>query len=57
MKNPLNRLRAMHDALGHEVALIDEWVNEAKEDGATWEQIGDALGITRQSAWERFGKK
>jgi len=22
--------------------------------GATWAQVGDALGITRQSAWERF---
>jgi hypothetical protein len=23
----------------------------------TWAQIGDALGITRQSAWERFGRQ
>jgi len=30
------------------------WVLRARELGATWAQVGDALGITRQSAWERF---
>lgn len=23
----------------------------------TWEQIGEALGVTRQAAWERYGRK
>ncbi len=30
------------------------WVRRARTLGATWAQIGDALGTTRQSAWERF---
>ncbi len=30
------------------------WVRRARTLGATWAQIGEALGITRQSAWERF---
>jgi hypothetical protein len=30
------------------------WVERARELGATWAQIGSALGMTRQSAWERF---
>jgi hypothetical protein len=30
------------------------WVGRARELGATWAQVGDALGMTRQSAWERF---
>jgi hypothetical protein len=30
------------------------WVWRARALGATWAQIGNALGITRQSAWERF---
>jgi ATP-dependent protease Clp ATPase subunit len=30
------------------------WVEHARELGATWAQIGGALGMTRQSAWERF---
>ena len=30
------------------------WVRRARRLGATWAQVGEALGITRQSAWERF---
>jgi ATP-dependent protease Clp ATPase subunit len=30
------------------------WVRRARTLGATWAQVGEALGITRQSAWERF---
>jgi hypothetical protein len=36
-----------------EEALLG-WVLHARHLGATWAQVGDALGITRQSAWERF---
>jgi hypothetical protein len=38
--------------------LVEEsltgWVRRARELGATWARIGDALGMTRQSAWARF---
>ncbi|PXX70986.1 ClpX C4-type zinc finger protein [Nocardia tenerifensis] len=30
------------------------WVAKARTLGATWTQIGQALGMTRQSAWERY---
>lgn len=30
------------------------WVQELRRRGVTWARIGEALGITRQSAWERF---
>src|ERR1700734_702679 len=30
------------------------WVHKARAVGATWARIGEALGMTRQSAWERF---
>ena len=30
------------------------WVRRARALGATWTRIGEALGMTRQSAWERF---
>ena len=37
---------------------LDRWqatlVAEAVQGGATWEQVGDALGISRQAAWARF---
>lgn len=31
-----------------------ERVRKSRTRGATWARIGDALGMTRQSAWERF---
>jgi len=30
------------------------WVSKARGMGATWAQVGEALGMARQSAWERF---
>jgi hypothetical protein len=30
------------------------WVRQARGRGLTWTRIGAALGMTRQSAWERF---
>jgi DNA-directed RNA polymerase specialized sigma24 family protein len=29
-------------------------VKLARRQGHTWEEIGKALGVSRQSAWERF---
>lgn len=36
--------------------LLFDTVVQAREqqESLTWDQIGDALGITRQAAWERF---
>jgi len=31
-----------------------QWVLKARSLGASWARIGEALGMTRQSAWERF---
>lgn len=33
---------------------LGTWVDAARERGISWARIGDALGMTRQSAWERF---
>jgi ClpX C4-type zinc finger len=30
------------------------WVRTARGRGVTWTRIGAAMGMTRQSAWERF---
>lgn len=39
-------------------ALADEaltkWVRRTRAQGVSWARIGAALGMTRQSAWERF---
>src|SRR5580704_14340008 len=33
---------------------LTTWVRQARSRGITWTRIGEALGMTRQSAWERF---
>jgi hypothetical protein len=38
------------------VALHDA-VRAARDDGATWADIGDVLGVSRQAAFQRFGLK
>ena len=35
-------------------AQLRQSVARARELRYTWEEIGEALGVTRQSAWERF---
>jgi hypothetical protein len=34
--------------------ILTEYVRKARELGASWAAIGQALGMARQSAWERF---
>ncbi len=40
------------------VGLLSTWetrlAREAVATGATWEDIGSSVGVTRQAAWERF---
>lgn len=41
--------------VGHQVESdLRSWVRELRRRGVTWSKIGEALGITRQSAWGRF---
>lgn len=35
--------------------LLDGSVASARSHGATWQQLGDILGTTRQAAWQRYG--
>ncbi len=53
--NPLAALgaaRTLRTSLqAYEHALVDE----ARARGHTWQEIGDTLGVRRQSAHERFG--
>ena len=36
--------------------LRRETVRSARSDGASWEQIAQALGVSRQAAWEAFNR-
>ena len=38
-------------------ANLARWVRRARSLGATWAAVGEALSMTRQSAWERFSKE
>lgn len=40
-----------HDAIGAALADLVLW---ARQNGATWEAVGQALGLTRQGAWDRW---
>ncbi|WP_319455139.1 MULTISPECIES: hypothetical protein [unclassified Mycobacterium] len=46
---------AMHVA-GERQAELDAAVAAAREAGDSWAMIGMALGISRQGAYQRFGK-
>jgi uncharacterized NAD(P)/FAD-binding protein YdhS len=36
--------------------LTRESVARARKAGHSWTQIGDALGVTKQTAWERYSR-
>ncbi|HEY7226393.1 MAG TPA: ClpX C4-type zinc finger protein [Micromonosporaceae bacterium] len=43
------------EAVRHQVDDdLRAWVAEARRRELSWDRIGDALGMKRQSAWERF---
>jgi len=50
----LSAIRTANDALTQARTNLDAAVYNAHESGCTWEDIGYALGITRQAAHIRF---
>lgn len=36
--------------------LLELYVQQAREAGHTWQEIGELLGVTRQAAFQRFGR-
>ncbi|KOX17221.1 MULTISPECIES: ClpX C4-type zinc finger protein [unclassified Streptomyces] len=51
MLERLPRVAALADQIEADLRM---WVTELRRRGVTWAGVGRALGITRQSAWERF---
>lgn len=55
----LEELVAARAALRRELAVLDDSISTGvahlRVDGATWVQVGRALGISRQGARQRFG--
>ena len=53
-QDPLAALRVLTES-EHELDRIRRTqVIAARAAGASWQRIGDALGVTRQTAWESF---
>lgn len=54
-ERPLDFLRELKKCT---TTLVDQLeskaVNLARDQGASWTDVGEALGISRQAAWERF---
>jgi hypothetical protein len=50
----LAHLRLIATAAAGVEQTFTGWVRRARALGATWAKIGEALSMTRQSAWERF---
>jgi len=53
-EDPLAALRVLADTEVELDRLRRDRVIAARVGGASWQQVGDALGISRQSAWEAF---
>jgi hypothetical protein len=51
---PLERVREIEELRIHLRAFQMTLVDEARDAGATWEQVGGLLGISRQAAEQRF---
>lgn len=50
----LHAIRDARDTLNAADLHLRQAVHEARRQGVTWQQVGDTLGTTRQSAQERF---
>jgi hypothetical protein len=52
--DPLEALRELTRVDSELEELQRDRVEAARQKGATWEQIGEALGMSRQAAWEFY---
>jgi hypothetical protein len=53
-QDPLVALRVLSDSEAEIDRIRRDRVRAARAAGVSWQQIGDALGISRQSAWESY---
>ncbi len=50
---PLDQLRGLRAA----ERQLDVWLRpRAREQGAAWSEVGDALGVTKQAAWALYNQ-
>lgn len=54
--DPLELVHAAYEVQTAAQALLAAAVHRARERGRTWQEIGEALGVSRQAAFQRYGK-
>lgn len=54
--DPIGRIVAASKTAATATDELHVAVAAAREAGVTWASIGEVLGITRQAAFQRFGK-
>ena len=54
--DPLEALRELTRTEAELGELRRRFVSDARVAGVSWDQIGESLGMTRQSAWEYFSR-
>jgi hypothetical protein len=52
----LDLVRHARDAEALSGQVLRRCVQQSRDAGHTWQEIGDLLGVTRQAAFQRFGK-
>jgi uncharacterized membrane protein len=52
--DPIERLRALRVADQEVANWLSDAVGQARQAGRSWAEIGDALGVSRQAAWELY---
>ncbi len=52
----LFQAKAIVNEMAQAVRLLDKFVADARRQGATWDEIGEATGMSRQSAHLRWSK-
>ena len=54
--DPIALVAAAHEIQDGAVALMAAAVQQAREAGRTWQELGEVLGVSRQAAFQRYGK-
>jgi biotin operon repressor len=51
----LDNLERSQAAFEASRAVLQQQIDTLRKREVSWSKIGDALGVSRQAAWERFG--
>jgi len=52
--DPLKLIRGIREGSRNLDRYLRKAVKAARKNGMSWDQIGEAYGVSRQAAWERF---